>query len=1020
MNIAEVCIKKPTVTISLAAAMLLAGVIGYFNLGRLEDPEFTIKNAQIVTLYPGATAEEVANEVTDPLETAVQQMGQLKKVTSTSYPGKSIILVEMKDKYDKNALPQIWDELRRKVGDKASSLPSGCSKPTVLDDYGDVYGVLYAIYGDGFTEAELKEHAKLLRRELLLCDDVAKIDLLGDRQEIVSLEMSRAKMANLGVTPEMVQHVVEGQNAVADSGRMRVDDKYVRLFPSGSIKSVKDFEGLVIAVPKGDGTVSTIHLSDLVTVTRDYKEPPTSIVRYNGKPCIGLGISTVKGGNVMTMGASIDKRMKELLAETPIGIEVGIISHQASSVKTAVNGFIVNLVESVVIVIAVLLFTMGMRSGLLIGGVLILTVMATVMVMDQMGLIFERISLGAFIIALGMLVDNAIVITEAVLIAAEKGESRTKAAIAVVKQTQWPLLGATVVAILSFAPIGASQDSTGEYCRSLFLVLMISLLMSWVLAITVTPLLAAKFLKKKSPEEGASAVKADPYAGGFYRAYRAFLEFCIVHRGLTWIVLGAMLVLAGFSFTKVKQIFFPESTRNQFMVHIWMPEGSSIHATESRVAKMAEAVDKLDGVTGVTSISGCGGLRFLLTYTPEDADDAYGILFVDVEDYHQIPALMEKAEKLALDLVPDALVYGQKFVLGPGDAQKIQFRIMGPDPKVLRETAEKAIGVLHADGGYKEIQSDWRNRVDMMVPNIADNSARNLGVTRSDIARSLKEATEGLTVGSYLEGDEVLPIVLRAPREEREDPNSLRNAWVWSSALGCSVPFAQVATIIRTETEEARFKRRNRVPCITVKCNPKSGTAAAARLRVCDKLEALAAALPAGYSCEWGGEYESSGNANAGLKSKIPPIVAVMVIIVIMLFNSVKQAVVIFMTVPLILVGVVAGLLGFDQPFGFMALLGFLSLVGMQIKNAIVLMDEINAQLAAGVAPFEAVVSSGVTRLRPVANAALTTILGMMPLVADAFYAAMAVTIMCGLAFATVLTMVVIPVNYALIYRIRR
>ena len=1020
MNIAEACIKKATVTVSLAAAMLLAGILGYFNLGRLEDPEFTIKNAQIVTLYPGATAEEVANEVTDPLETAVQQMGQLKKVTSTSYPGKSVILVEMKDKYDKNALPQIWDELRRKVGDKASSLPSGCAKPVVCDDYGDVYGVLYAIYGDGFTEAELKAHAKLLRRELLLCDDVAKIDLLGDRQEIVSFEMSRAKMANLGITPEMVQRVVEGQNAAADAGKVRVDDKYVRIFPSGSVGSVQDFERLVISVPKGDGSFSTVHLGDIVTVSRDYKDPPTCVMRYNGRPCVGLGISTVKGGNVMTMGASIDRRMKELLAETPVGIEAGVVSHQASSVKTAVDGFVVNLVESVVIVIAVLLFTMGMRSGLLIGGVLILTVMATVMVMDQMGLIFERISLGAFIIALGMLVDNAIVITEAVLIAAERGESRTKAAIAVVKQTQWPLLGATVVAILSFAPVGASQDSTGEYCRSLFLVLMISLLMSWILAITVTPLFAARFLKKKQPSEGAAAAQADPYAGGFYRAYRAFLEFCIEHRALTWVVLGAMLAAAAFGFTKVKQNFFPESTRNQFMVHLWMPEGSSIHATEARLAKMSDAVGKLEGVTGVTSVTGGGGLRFLLTYTPEDADDAYGILFVDVEDYRKIPALIGQAEALALDLVPDALVYGQKFVLGPGDAQKIQFRIMGPDPKVLRAEAEKALGILRADGGFKEIQSDWRNRVDMMVPDVSETRARNLGVTRSDIARSFKEATVGLTVGSYLEGDEALPIVLRAPREDRENPDSLCNTWVWSSALGCAVPFAQVATGIHTETEEARLKRRNRLPCITVKCNPRNGTAAEARLRVRDSLEALAAELPAGYSCEWGGEYESSSNANAGLKSKIPPILAVMVLIVIMLFNSVKQAVVIFMTVPLILVGVVAGLLGFDQPFGFMALLGFLSLVGMQIKNAIVLMDEINAQLAAGTAPFEAVVSSGVTRLRPVANAALTTILGMMPLVADAFYAAMAVTIMCGLAFATVLTMVVIPVNYALVYGVTR
>ena len=1023
MNIAEYCIKKPTVTVSFAVAMLLAGIMGYFRLGRLEDPEFTIKQAQVITVYPGATAEEVANRVTDPLEVAIQQMGQLKKVTSTSYPGKSIIQVEMKDTYDSASLPQVWDELRRKVNDNASSLPSGCGTPTVVDDYADVFGVVYAIYGDGFTYAELKDHAKLLRRELLLCKDVSKIDLLGDQQEIVSFEMSRAKMANLGITPEMIKAVVSGQNVAEDAGKVKIDDKYVRIFPSGTIKSVEDFKRLIVTVPQGDGKFSTVRLGDIMTISRDYEDTPSCIMHYNGKPAVGLGISTVKGGNVITMGEAVDKRMKELLPETPVGIEFGIVSHQASTVETAVNDFVVNLVESVVIVIAVLLFTMGMRSGVLIGSILLLTVFATIMVMNQMDLIFERISLGAFIIALGMLVDNAIVITEAVLVAAEKGESRTKAAIEVVKQSQWPLLGATVIAILSFAPVGASQDATGEYCGSLFKVLMISLLLSWVFAITVTPLFAAKFLKKKVKVEGegkGEGEKADPYSSGFYRAYKGLLRFCIVHRYFTWLLLIAMLVAACYGFTKVKQSFFPESTRPQFMVHVWMPEGSSIHATEERVSALADAVGKIEGVTAVTALSGSGGLRFLLTYTPENSDDSYGILFVDVKDFHLIPDVMKKAEALALDIAPDALVYGQKFVNGPGDAQKIQFRILGPDPKVLRRAGEQVLEVMRADGGFKEIQTDWRNRTDVLVPDVADDRARKLGVTRSDIAQSLKQATEGLTVGHYLEGDESLPIIVRAPAVERFDPDSLTCSWVWSSSLGCSVPFAQVASGIHAETEEAIFKRRNRLPCITAKCNPKSGTASDARLRIADKLEAIGKTLPAGYSVEWGGEYENSADANGGLAGKIPSILAIMVMIVILLFNSIKKTIAIFLTIPLILVGVVAGLLGFDQPFGFMALLGFLSLVGMQIKNAIVLMDEINAQLAAGAKPFDAVVMSGVTRLRPVMNTALTTILGMIPLVVDPFYSAMAVTIMCGLGFSTLVTMVVVPVNYALLYRVRR
>ena len=1020
MNIAEYCIKKPTVTLTLAAVMLVAGVLAYFRLGRLEDAEFTIKQAQVVTFYPGATAEEVANRVTDPLETAFQQMGQLKRVTSTSYPGMSIIGVEMKDDYVSSDMPQIWDELRRKVNDTAPSLPSGCRTPIVQDDYSDVYGVLYAIYGDGFTYAELKEHAKLLRRELLLCDDVAKIELLGDQQEIVSFEMSRAKMANLGITPEMIGAVVTGQNEAEDAGRMRIDDKYVRLFPNGTIKTVDDFKRLIITIPQGGGKFSTVRLGDLMTITRDYQDPPSCIVRYNGKPAVCLGISTVKGGNVITMGKSIDKRMVELKSQTPVGIEVGIVSHQASSVETAVNGFVENLLESVVIVIAVLLFTMGMRSGVLIGAILLLTVLATVMVMEQVGVIFERISLGAFIIALGMLVDNAIVVTEAVLVAADKGESRTKAAIDVVRQSLWPLLGATAIAVLSFAPVGASQDSTGEFCRSLFLVLMISLSLSWVFAVTVTPLLASKFLKKKAPSDREDRPVKDPYAGPFYRAYKGLLGFCIVHRFLTWFVLLALLAGSLYGFTQVKQNFFPDSTRPQFMLHVWMPEGSSIHATEKRVNALSEAVGKLDGVKNITSMTGSGGLRFILTYSPENNDSAYGILFVDVDDYRRIPDLIEKSEDIALGVAPDALVYGQKFVLGPGEAQRVQFRITGPDPKVLRRVAEDALAILRKDGGLKEIQSDWRNPVDLLVPDIAEDRARKLGVTRSDIACSLRQATEGMTVGCYLDGDESLPIVLRAPANERNDPDSLYSAWVWSSSLGCSVPFAQVATGIRTETEEAIFKRRDRLPCITVKCNPKSGTASDARLRVKDPLEALAKTLPAGYSCAWGGEYEDSGDANSSIMGKLPPILVLMVLVIVMLFNSLKKTLAIFLTVPLIVIGVVAGLLGFDQPFGFMALLGFLSLVGMQIKNAIVMMDEINAQLDAGAKPFDALVASGVTRLRPVMNTALTTVLGMIPLVTDPFYSAMAVTIMCGLAFATVLTMVVVPVNYAILHGVAR
>ena len=1015
MNLAEICFSKRTVTVGLALALAIAGVRSYFNLGRLEDPEFTIRCAQVLTAYPGATAQEVAERVSDPIEIAVQRLGRVKHVTSISYPGKSIVLVELQDECLGSQLPQIWDELRRKVNDMAGSLPDGCSKPLVYDDYGDVYGVFYAISGDGYTYAELKEHAKFLRKELLLCTDVAKIDLLGDQQEIVEIDLARTKISALGITPEQIAAALRGQSVPEDAGDLRIADKTIRISPTGTIRSVKDFEDVMIA--------PNVFLGDIATIRRTYVDNPCILVKRNGRPSIGFGISTAKGGNVIRMGEAVERRMRELVSETPIGIEADVISHQATSVKVAVNGFVENLVESVVLVIAVLLFTMGLRSGLLIGGVLLLTVLGTVFVMDLCGIMFERISLGAFIIALGMLVDNAIVITEAVLVAANRGESKKDAAIAVVRETQWALLGGTAIAILSFAPIGASQNSSGEYCRSLFLVIGISLLLSWVLAITVTPLLAERILKDERPKakgakSGLPSQVSGPYDGLFFRAYRRLLEWCVDNRGFTLFALACLLAASVIGFGRVKQNFFPDSTRPQFMVHVWMPEGTFVTKTDERVQAVAKAASELPGVTGVSTFTGGRAMRFLLTYTPEDADSAYGLVLVDVENDGQIADLMKRIESAAPELVPDAMVNCQRFVLGPGDPQKIQMRICGNDPKVLRELGERAIAVMRADPNLREVQSDWRNRADVSVPQVADVRARKLGLSRSAIARAFRVATAGLPIGTYLEGDEQLLIVLRSPTNEQGEVVS---AWAWSDLLGKSVPLAQVLECVGVSSEEMRLRRRDQKYCITVKCNPVEGqTAAEAFDRIKPALDALGDAFPSGYSYEYGGEYENSNEANETLVPTFLPILVAMVLTVLMLFNSVKKTVVIFMTLPLILVGVVAGLLSFDQPFGFMALLGFLSLVGMQVKNAIVLMDEISANQKRGLSPYAAIVDAGVSRLRPVANASLTTVLGMLPLLTDAFYSAMAVTIMIGLAFATVLTMIVIPVNYALLYNVKK
>ncbi len=1015
MNLAKFCIDRKILTWTMTIAIFAAGVSAYRTIGRLEDPEYTIKCAQVITFWPGATAAEVASELTDPLETAIQQMGQIDKVTSTSYPGRSIISVEMQDHYDKHDLPQIWDELRRKVNDNASSLPPGAYPPIVFDSYGDVYGMYFVLYGDGYSMADLKAHAKMLRRELLLCDQVAKIDMIGDRDEVVYFEIPRARLANLGISLAEIKALIAGQNVAARAGHLTVGDKYIRIDPTGKLASLDELGDLLVVRSDSSSSRPSIRLRDIANIRRGYEDPPSTILRYNDRPCIALGVSTVSGGNVTVLAKALRQRLKELESTTPIGLEMAMVSDQAATVDEAISGFMVNLVEAVVIVVAVLLFFMGLRSGLIIGGVLLLTVMATIAVMKPMGVLMERISLGAFIIALGMLVDNSIVVADAVLVAAQKGLDKVKAACDVVAQNMWPLLGGTVIAILSFAPIGASEDSSGEYCGSLYIVLMVSLLFSWLFAITLAPLLSADFLKADKKKDA----DADPYGGKFYAGYRGFLAACLRHRFLVLGILAALLVVTVKGFGHVEQNFFPDSTRKQMMVHFWMPEGTAIRATDRGLTTLAQYVRTLDGVTGTTQFTGTGGLRFMLTYSPENDDAAYGILFVDLDDYNRVPEISAAVDEFATENLPDAMVSCQRFVLGPGDAQKIQLRILGPDPDTVRRLGEQALETFRADGRLVEVQSSWRNRTDLIRPVVSPERLRTLGITRQEVAEAIRGATDGVSIGTWLEGDEALDIRLRAPESERNDPDSLVSAWFRPDSLAKSIPLMQVLSGIETSSEDSILERRNRLYCLTVKANPGFGdNANAAVARLLPRVEELASTFPEGYGFEWGGELESSGQANASVFAKLPGIVVVMFLITVFLFNSIRKPLVIFCTVPLILVGVVAGLLGFGQPFGFMALLGLLSLIGMQIKNSIVLIDEINARIAAGDTPYDAVLSAGVTRLRPLGLAAATTVLGMMPLVADPFYSAMAVTVMCGLAFATLLTLVVIPVIYSFFFRL--
>ncbi len=1012
MNIAEASIRRKTITLVFAVLMVVLGIWSYIHLPRLEDPEFTIKDALIITPYPGASAQEVEKEVSDVIERAVQQLEQLDRVLSRSERGRSTLTVTIRDQYDRHTLPQVWDELRRKVSDAQRQLPPGAGPSLVLDDFGDVFGIFYALTGPDFSDAELYETAKLLRRELLLVPDVKKIEIFGHQQEVIYIELARDRIARLGIRPEAIFAALREQNLVVQSGAVDVGPLTLTINPTGEWTGVHDFENLLIR--GGDGG-ELVRLSDIANVRRDYIDPPTTSLRYDGERAVGIGISTVGGGNVVTMGAAVERRIRELGSQIPLGMQLHKISFQADTVTEAINEFILNLGMSIVIVFVVLLLAMGIRSGLIIGAILFITMCGTMIVMAQTGLILERISLGALVIALVMLVDNAIVITEGMLVAMQRGHDKMRAAKDVVSQTAIPLLGSTAIAVLAFGAIGLSDDKTGEYCRSLFVVLLISLGLSWITAITITPLFGYFFLKSAPSDDNSKA--KDPYAGPIYQGYKKILLACMRARGLTIGVLIAMLALSIFGFRFVRNSFFPESTRAQFMVDVWLSGGTRLDQTDRVTQEMRKVIAEIPGITHITTSVGQGTLRFLLTYSPERFDPSYAQFLIDVKEQALINEILPRVQKELTEKYPDAQIIAKRFLLGPGEGGRIQVRFSGEDYNTLRSLAAQTMEILRADGGAKGIRIDSREPVATLRPQFSEAQARVTGITRTDLGRTLEAAFSGQRIGVYREGDELLPIMTRGPEAERADPDLIQDVQIFSPVANRFLPLRQIISGFTTELEDPIRMRRNRLPTITVHADQTAGLASTLLNRVREQIEAIP--LPDGYRMEWGGEYEDSSKAKAALAGTLPAFLLMMVLIVICLFNSLRITLIIWLTVPLSIIGIVIGLLIFNQPFGFMALLGALSLSGMLIKNGIVLIDEINSQLASGKAAWNAVVDASVSRVRPVSMAVLTTVFGLIPLLFDVFFGAMAVTIVVGLLFASALTLFVVPVLYATFFKVR-
>ncbi len=1017
-DISSYFIQNSVVSWMIALIFLIGGAMAFLSLGRLEDPQFTIKDAMIVTTYPGATPQQVEEEVTYPIEKAIGQLVYVDEVSSTSSSGLSQITVSMKDQYGPDDLPQIWDELRRKVNDMASTLPPGVNTPQVNDDFGDVYGILLAVTGDGYSYQELKTYVDYLSRELEVVSGVGKVSVSGTQQEQVFIEVSMKQLSNLGISPQVIYNQLSTQNTVTSAGSVRIGDEYIRIHPTGEFKSVDQLGDLIIT---NDGSEGLIYLRDVATIDRGFQEVPTNIITFNGMQALNVGISFTSGVNVVEVGSRVFRRLEELKESQPIGMEIGIIYSQPTEVDSSVQGFVISLAQAVGIVIVVLLFFMGVRSGVLIGLILLLTVLGTFVFMKWMAIDLQRISLGALVIALGMLVDNAIVVVEGMLIGLQKGRTRLEAVSDIVTQTKWPLLGATIIAVAAFAPIGLSPDATGEYCGTLFSVLLISLMLSWFTAISLTPFFGNLFfsnLESKGESTEGDEVK-DPYQGIVFVIYKRFLTLCLKHAILTVVSLVIMLGGALYGFTHVKQAFFPSSTTPMFMVDVWLPEGTDIRVTNEKLQELEGWLGEQEGVEHITATAGRGLQRFMLTYAPEKSYAAYGQVMVRVDTFDRVvPMLHQVRDKLDIDF-PEVEYKLNRIELGPGGGAKIEARIIGADPTVIRDIAGQITNIMRHDPGAFNIRHDWRERTKLIVPEFNESQARRYGITKQDVDEYLQMVFVGQTIGLYREGTSQLPIIARLPENERVDISTIEAMKIWSPVLSTYIPIQQVLLSTSLEWEDPIIERKNRKRILTVMADPDplgDETAATLQSRLQPQIEALE--LPPGYTLDWGGEYESSGDAQASLFSTMPMGYLFMFLVTILLFNAVKEALIVWATVPLAVIGVSCGLLLLNTPFGFMALLGFLSLSGMLVKNGIVLLDQIEIEVKSGKDRYDAIVDAAVSRVRPVSMAAITTILGMVPLLPDVFFKPMAVTIMFGLGFATILTLIVVPVLYRLFHRI--
>ena len=1010
INLSEWALKHPQMIAFLLILLTVAGVLAYGRLGQKEDPEFTVKTMVVQAYWPGSSAQQMADQVTDRLEKKLQEVAEIDYTSSYVKPGETQIKINLREATPSETVPDVWYQVRKKLGDIRHTLPQGAQGPFYNDEFGDTFGNLYAITGDGFGYAELREFADAARNEFLRVADVNKVDVVGKQDEKIYVETSNAKLASLGIDPALIASTLSQTNAVAAAGTVQTTAERVRLTVSGEFDSVDGIRN--IGIRAGE---RSFRLGDIADVRRGVVEPATSKMRFNGAEAIGLAVSMRKGGDVIRLGRQLDETVKRVQASLPLGVQIHAISDQPRVVEESVHEFKKSLAEAVVIVLAVSFLSLGLRTGLVVALSIPLVLAVTFLAMSLLGIELQRISLGALIIALGLLVDDAIIAVEMMALKLEQGWDKFRAATYAYTATAFPMLTGTLITAAGFLPVGFARSATGEYVFSLFQVVGIALVLSWIVAVLFTPYIGFRLLK----EDPHAAHDEDAvYQRGFYVRFRRFVDLCLAHRrwviGITLAAFVGSIVL----FKAVPQQFFPASARPELMVDLWMPQAATFEASQREVQALEAALKQDPDVVDVTSYVGSGSPRFYLPLDVQTPNLNLGEVMVMTKGGDARERVLAKIHRLFDDDFPNVRGRVNRLENGPPVGYPVQFRVYGTDEDQVRSIAERVGAVMRANPNVRHVNHDWGERIKRVGVDVDQDKARALGISSRQIKEALEASLTGIPITQYREDDQGIDVVARLVEAERTDLNNLKDAKIYLRE-GKFVPVSQVARL-SLDSEDSVLWRRNRVPTLTVRGDIAGAEAPDVTRALLPKMEALAKELPLGYGIDVGGAYESSAKAQTSIFAVMPAtIIAVLVLLMVQLQDMKKMALVL-VTAPLGLIGVSAILAAFRIPFGFVAMLGVIALAGMIIRNSVILVVQIDHDVAAGAPLWTAIVESAVRRLRPIVLTALAAILAMVPLTRSVFWGPIAWAIMGGLAVATLLTLLFLPALYASWYGAKR